>query len=85
MPGPMLMQVKPVWGRSAMSRSTSSMSSPTFFGEWSLVREWGRIGTAGQGHRQGDMPTFALYVISNGSFAANETANAVTGGMKYSW
>jgi predicted DNA-binding WGR domain protein len=24
---------------------------PTLFGEWELVREWGRIGQAGQVHR----------------------------------
>ena len=83
MPGPMLMQAKPVF--SAMSRSASSMCQPNLFRRVVTGAGMGPHWKGRAGAPPGDMPTFALYVISNGSFAANETANAVTGGMKYSW
>ena len=31
-----------------MARFYAMQLQPTLFGEWSLVREWGRIGRAGQ-------------------------------------
>ncbi|MGA9546899.1 MAG: WGR domain-containing protein [Rhodomicrobium sp.] len=40
------MQVKPVWGRFCYEPFYVLDVQPNLFGEWSLVREWGRIGMA---------------------------------------